>query len=68
MDDDEVECVYIPKKLLETIYMDYILFDNMYMTDLEEEVMKMNDECCWQLSDNNYSKETINRIKFYLEQ
>ena len=67
-DDEDVECVSIPRKLLEDIYQDYIMFTGCYFTDLKEEAMKMRDDCYWQPSEVGAYDERFNRIKFYLEQ
>jgi len=65
--EDNVDCVLIPRKLLEIIYTDYIMFDSEYMTDFDEESMKMKEGCYWKYSDNPSTHEILNQIKFYLE-
>ena len=65
---EDVECVTIPKQLLQTIYLDYLMFDNTYITDLQEEAMKMKDGTYWQPNENGETHEIVEKIKFYLEQ
>ena len=67
MTGEEVECITVPKKLLEDIYLDYLMFTNVQMSDLNEETLKMNDDSCWKYEDNDKAMEIIERIKYYLE-
>lgn len=68
MKEEKIECVTIPKKLLEDIYLDYLMFDNTYVTDLHEEAMKMKYGAYCQPNENTGTHEILDKIKFYLEQ
>ena len=63
--NDKGEYISIPRKLLERIYQDYILFDSTYFTDLEDESFKINEGNYW-YTENDETREILNRIEFYL--
>lgn len=62
--DIKKDCVVIPRKLLENIYTDYLFYENIYLYDLEEEIIKQKEKNS--MDENNTPTETINKIKYYL--
>lgn len=65
--EDEDEVIEIPRKLLEQIYQDYIMFRYCYFSELQEEEMKMFDEDYMQSESNEQLDEVYSKIKFYLK-
>lgn len=59
------EYILIPRKLLETIYTDYLFYENIYLYDLEEEIIKQQEKNSMD-ENKNTPTETINKIKYYL--
>ncbi len=62
------ETIEIPRKLLEQVFLDYIMYRSCYFTDKKEEAEKMKEDCYWKPEENENINETYNEIKHILEQ